>query len=192
MRFRTSARNRQTVSQRAARQKTGERPVGRRTGMKPAGRRAGMRQAGQGVKKPAGNKIAGKLPAAGPAMKLKRPPRLPKRIPAEVAPPAGPAEKPVPVQPPESVRAPVQHLDLNKEKTVTVKEAAYRLRKSVDAVRLWLRSGRLRGWQPGGRGCAILVTEASIAEALCYPLGGNGNGLHLPAQRSELTPSITS
>ncbi len=124
-------------------------------------------------------------------MKLKRPPRLPKRVPADVG-PAVPAEKPVPVQPLDPVQVAVQVLDLSKEKTVTVKEAAYRLRKSEDAVYLWLRSGRLRGWQPGGRGCAILVTEASIAEALSYPLGGNNNGLHLLAQRSELTPSITS
>ena len=178
MRFRTSARNRQTVSQRPARQKTGQ-----KTGKKPGGQR---------VKKPAGNKIAGKLPAAGPAMKLKRPPRLPKHVPAEAGLPAGPAKKPVPAQTPEPVRVAPQLLDLNTEKTVTVKEAAYRLGKSVDAVRLWLRSGRLRGWQPGGRGCAILVTEVSIVEALSCPLGGNGNGLQLPAQRSELTPSITS
>ncbi len=161
MRFRTSAAERQTVNQRPARQKTGKKPQGQR------------------VKKPAGKKIAGNLPAAGPAMKLKRPPRLPKYVPADVGLPAGPAEKPVPAQTPEPVRVALQVLDLNKEKTVTVKEAAYRLRKSVDAVRLWLRSGRLRGWQPGGRGCSILVTETSIAEALSCPLGGNGNGLHL-------------
>ncbi len=146
-----------------------------------------MKPQGQRVKKP-----NGKIPAAGSVMKLKRPPRLPKHVSADVGLPAGPAEKPVPVQPPEPVRVALQVLDLNKEKTVTVKEAAYRLRKSVDAVRLWLRSGRLRGWQPGGRGCAILVTEVSIAEALSCPLGGNGNGLHLLVQRSELTPSITS
>ena len=146
-----------------------------------------MKPQGQRVKKPNGN-----LPAAGPAMKLKRPPRPPQHVPAEVSLAAMPVEKPVPAQTPEPVRVALQVLDLNKEKTVTVKEAAYRLRKSVDAVRLWLRSGRLRGWQPGGRGCAILVTEASITEALSCPLGGNGNGLHLPAQRSELTPSTTS
>ncbi len=163
-----------------------------RSSPRPARQRVGKKLQGQSVKKPAGKKIAGKLPPKSPAMKLKRPPRLPKHLPAEVGLPAGPAEKNLPTQTHEPVRVAVQVLDLNKEKTVTVKEAAYRLRKSVDAVRLWLRSGRLRGWQPGGRGCAILVTEFSITEALSCPLGGNGNGLHLPAQRSELTPSTTS
>ena len=71
----------------------------------------------------------------------------------------------------------MQQLDLSKENTVTVKEAAFRLKKSVDAVYLWLQSGRLRGWQPGGRRCPILVTEASIAEALSCSLGGNGSGV---------------
>ncbi len=122
----------------------------------------------------------------------KRPPRLPKRVPADVGLAAVPADRSVPVQAPVLVRESAPALDLKWENTVTVKEAAYRLGKSVDAVRSWLRSSRLRGWQPGGRGCAILVVEASISEALSYPLGGNGSGLHLPAQRSELTPSITS
>ena len=169
MRARTLAAERQTASQRPARQKTGK------------------KSAGQRVKR-----SNGKLPVAGPVMKLKRPPRLPKRVPADVGLPAVPAEKPVPVQPSEPFRPPVQYLDLSKEKPVTVKEAAYRLGKSVDAVRLWLRSGRLRGWQPGGRGCAILVAEASIDEALSCPIGGNGNGLHLPVRRSEPTSSTTS
>ena len=53
-------------------------------------------------------------------------------------------------------------------KTVTVKEAAFRLRKSPDAVYGWLRSGRLRGWQPGGPRCPILVEESSLDEALSF------------------------
>ena len=117
----------------------------------------------------------------------KRPPRLPKRVPADVGRAAVPAEKPVPVQTAEPNQSPVAALDLSRENTVTVKEAAYRLGKSVDAVRLWLRSSRLRGWQPGGRGCAILVVEASIAEALSYPLGGNGSGVTPPLPRAEVT-----
>ena len=52
------------------------------------------------------------------------------------------------------------------EKTITIKEAAFRLGKSPDAIYHWLRSGRLRGRQPGGRGCAILVVESSVNEAL--------------------------
>lgn len=52
-----------------------------------------------------------------------------------------------------------------------MKEAAFRLRKSDDAVYKWLRTGRLRGWQPGGRGCSILVSESSVEEARLCPAG---------------------
>lgn len=69
-------------------------------------------------------------------------------------------------QPPEESPTPPPALNLQSERTVSVKEAAYRLGKSEDAVRLWLRQGRLKGWQPGGRGCAILVAEASLERAL--------------------------
>jgi len=54
------------------------------------------------------------------------------------------------------------------EKTLTVKEAAFRLRKSPDAIYGWLHSGRLRGWQPGGPRCPILVEESSLNEALRF------------------------
>ena len=57
---------------------------------------------------------------------------------------------------------------------MTVKEAAYRLKKTDDTVYRWLREGRLRGWQPGGHGCTVLVCEASVKEALeCQP-GSDG------------------
>ncbi|MBI4479238.1 MAG: helix-turn-helix domain-containing protein [Acidobacteria bacterium] len=64
------------------------------------------------------------------------------------------------------------------EKTVSVKEAAFRLGKSPDAIYNWLRSGRLRGRQPGGRGCAILVLESSVNDALrcSFPRAGAGRG----------------
>jgi excisionase family DNA binding protein len=62
------------------------------------------------------------------------------------------------------------------EKTVTVKEAAFRLRKSPDAVYGWLRSGRLRGWQPGGPCCPILVEESSLDEALSFTFCRAGAG----------------
>jgi excisionase family DNA binding protein len=61
-----------------------------------------------------------------------------------------------------------QPLDRQREKTVTVKEAAYRLGKSEDAIYKWLRTGRLKGWQPGGRWCSILVLESSVDRALLY------------------------
>jgi excisionase family DNA binding protein len=63
--------------------------------------------------------------------------------------------------------------DVSQERTLTVKEAAFRLRKSPDAIYLWLRTGRLRGWQPGGRCCSIMVLESSVEQALLC-LAGNG------------------
>ena len=68
----------------------------------------------------------------------------------------------------------MQTLDLRNEKTITVKEAAFRLEKSHDAIYLWLRTGRLRGWQPGGRCCAVLVSEASVEEALSSAIARRG------------------
>lgn len=53
--------------------------------------------------------------------------------------------------------------------TLTVKEAAFRLGKSNDTVRYWLRTGRLKGWQPGGRKCALAVLETSVAMAQSWP-----------------------
>jgi excisionase family DNA binding protein len=61
--------------------------------------------------------------------------------------------------------------ELSVQTTVTVKEAAFRLGKSQDSIYHWLRSGRLRGWQPGGRCCSILVLEASVQEALRCSVG---------------------
>ena len=51
-------------------------------------------------------------------------------------------------------------------KTVSVKEAAFRLRTSPDSVYAWLRRGRLLGLQPGGPRCQIQVVESSIEQAL--------------------------
>jgi excisionase family DNA binding protein len=65
-------------------------------------------------------------------------------------------------------------MDPSQLRMVSVKEAAYRLRKSPDSIYAWLRRGRLRGWQPGGHGCQIQVIEASVDEALKNILGVRG------------------
>ncbi len=57
-------------------------------------------------------------------------------------------------------------VDFSKERTLTVKEAAWLLGKTEDAVRMWLRRGRLKAWQVGGSYCEIRVSEASVMEAL--------------------------
>jgi len=74
---------------------------------------------------------------------------------------------------PQTTRLPI---DVHQQKTLTVKEAAYRLGKSADAIYFWLRTGRLQGWQPGGRGCAILVLESSVNEALLFSFERAGAG----------------
>ncbi|MBI2818151.1 MAG: helix-turn-helix domain-containing protein [Acidobacteria bacterium] len=57
-------------------------------------------------------------------------------------------------------------LDLRAERTLTVKDAAFRLNKSEAAVRMWLRRGRLKGWQVGGTYRTVLVSEKSVEEVL--------------------------
>jgi excisionase family DNA binding protein len=64
--------------------------------------------------------------------------------------------------------------DRDTTRTIAVKEAAYRLRKSEDTVYQWLRLGRLRGWQLGGPRCAVLVCEESVEEALAGSFGSDG------------------
>ena len=70
--------------------------------------------------------------------------------------------------------------DRESEKTISVKEAAFRLKKSHDTIYRWLRSGRLQGWQLGGSGCSILVREDSVTVALLRSLGREG-----PASRKQ-------
>ena len=72
---------------------------------------------------------------------------------------------------PENRAASPMPFDRDKTRTIPVKEAAYRLNKNTDTVYLWLRMGRLRGWQLGGSRCAVLVCEASVEEALACGVG---------------------
>jgi len=71
-----------------------------------------------------------------------------------------------------SLAAPPSIADIRKDGAVTVKDAAFRLGKSTDAIRLWLKTGRLKGWQPGGKWCAVMVTEESLQKALSCAAGG--------------------
>jgi excisionase family DNA binding protein len=80
-----------------------------------------------------------------------------------------PEAAPVSEPKPSGLHSPVpKPLDRHRERTLTVKEAAFRLGKSEDAIYKWLRSGRLEGWQPGGRWCSIVVLESSVEKALLY------------------------
>jgi len=67
--------------------------------------------------------------------------------------------------------APATRYDRDKTRTITVKDAAYRLNRSEDTVYRWLRMGRLRGWQLGGYRCAVMVCAASVEEALAVSFG---------------------
>ena len=69
---------------------------------------------------------------------------------------------------------PPKSFDRDRERTVSVKEAAFRLKKSHDTIYRWLRAGRLQGWQLGGSGCSILVREDSVTKALLRSLGREG------------------
>ena len=136
-------------------------------------------------------KSAASRQSARRAKPNRRSPRLPKPVGASPAPPASASAQPFlrnktngaagntpneksSASPAASAPVPPKPLDLSKERTITVKEAAFRLRKSADAVRYWLRTGRLRGWQPGGRCCAVVVSEASLEEALLRRVGVGG------------------
>jgi len=109
-----------------------------------------------------------------PPAKKRGTPRLP--IPEKSSSrPAGPgsaAPAPAGTAPAESaparrgLPAPTRPQALGEERTVTVKVAAHRLGKTPDVVRFLLRTGRLKGWQPGGRGCWILVSEDSLEEVI--------------------------
>lgn len=67
--------------------------------------------------------------------------------------------------------APAEEPQPAPDQLLSVKEAAYRLRKSPDSVYSWLRRGRLQGRQPGGRRCSIQVLESSVLHALQFSLG---------------------
>lgn len=75
-----------------------------------------------------------------------------------------------------SPTAPPERVGPKKGKTITVKDAAFRLNKSEDTIYLWLHTGRLRGWQVGGSRCPMLVEEASVEKALGCRVGADGKG----------------
>lgn len=78
--------------------------------------------------------------------------------PTVTAPPVNSAAPPLTVTPP--------LFDLRKVRIISVKEAAFRSMKSEDTIYKWLRTGRLKGWQPGGSGCNVLISEQSLEEVL--------------------------
>jgi excisionase family DNA binding protein len=52
------------------------------------------------------------------------------------------------------------------ERMLTVAEVAERLRASVDTVRRWLRSGKLRGVKPGGSRLGYRIPESEVRRLL--------------------------
>ncbi len=69
----------------------------------------------------------------------------------------------LPAEPPP---VPKPAFDFMKERTLSVKEVAYRMGKSEDSILQWLHQGRLKGWQIGGPCCRVLVSEDSVLEML--------------------------
>ena len=94
--------------------------------------------------------------------RLSRGPKPLKPSTSSSPPPSSPQDESSPLKPSSAPKT----FDPNTAKTVSVKEAAYRLNKHPDTIRAWLRAGRLRGWQPGGHACSILVSMASLEEVL--------------------------
>ena len=110
------------------------------------------------------------LAAAPPAMRASDagPSRTPAEIPSNGS-PGGPSR---PTLGNRIASRKPYHRD--KTRTLTVKDAAYLLNRSEDTVYQWLRLGRLRGWQLGGRRCAVMVCEESVEEALAGSFGSDG------------------
>ena len=119
----------------------------------------------QKTKKKSAARISSPLVPDAPIASLEKPPR---KTAGRAADPAG--------EIPEGATPLPAAQNLLAEKTITIKEAAFRLGKSSDAIYHWLRSGRLRGRQPGGRGCAILVLESSVNAAMLCSFRRAGAG----------------
>jgi len=51
---------------------------------------------------------------------------------------------------------------MNEQRLLTVREVAERLRSSPEAVRRWLRTGKLRGYRPGGTKLGYRVSESEL------------------------------
>lgn len=60
-------------------------------------------------------------------------------------------------------------VDWSQVRTVTAKEAAWRLKKTERTIYHWLRQGRLRGFRPGGPRCSIRISEESLHQILIGP-----------------------
>jgi excisionase family DNA binding protein len=102
------------------------------------------------------------------AVTRRRPVRARPRLPRGPKPSAPPKDslQSADVSQPAQPSGATSPFDWSTGKTLSVKEAAFRLNKSEDTVHRWLCAGRLRGWQLGGRRCAIVVSEESVEGAL--------------------------
>ena len=110
------------------------------------------------------------LAAAPPAMRASD--AGPSRTPAEIPSNGSPGSPSRPTLGNRIASRKPYHRD--KTRTLTVKDAAYLLNRSEDTVYQWLRRGRLRGWQIGGRRCAVMVCEESVEEALAGSFCSDG------------------
>lgn len=60
------------------------------------------------------------------------------------------------------------------ERLLTVGEVAARMRASQETVRRWLRTGRLRGFQPGGTRLGWRISEAEVQRFTREMTAGEG------------------
>ncbi len=61
---------------------------------------------------------------------------------------------------------------MTEDRLLTVPEVAERMRSSEETVRRWLRSGRLRGFQPGGTRLGWRITESEMRRFMRELSGG--------------------
>lgn len=57
------------------------------------------------------------------------------------------------------------------ERLLTVSEVAERLRMNPETVRIWLRSGKLKGYRPGGPRMGYRIPESEVQRVLEAPEG---------------------
>jgi len=93
---------------------------------------------------------------SSPSVPTRPPGHNPESVAGDNPPPRAPLLPSGPLQ--------ASHRDL--AKALTVKEAAFRLRVGEDKVRHWFRTGRMHGWQWGGRRCSISICAACIERLL--------------------------
>jgi excisionase family DNA binding protein len=63
---------------------------------------------------------------------------------------------------------------MTEERLLTVEQVAEEMQVSGETVRRWLRSGRLRGWQPGGTKIGWRIPASEVRRLVQEGLAAEG------------------